>query len=284
MRIINTYDSIELCYRGGNFDIDAWRKYASGISPTLSEKCEQDSAQYDMVREIVPVLNSAAAHEAKMAEASRSFDAVTRELTENAGKLFAEGSESLDLDIILYLGLCSGAGWATTLDGRNAILLGIEKIVELNWQSAADMRGLIFHEVGHIWHYTHGGLAEYPPCASTAEISILQLADEGIAMACEQILCSDPNFYHQDKDDWLYWCRSNLDEIRREYLRRMQNNESTQDFFGYWCSFLGHSDTGYFLGCEFVRDLMKHHTLPEIATMKATMLLKEYEKYCIIQI
>lgn len=39
----------------------------------------------------------------------------------------------MDVDIILYLGLASGAGWATTLGGKRVILLGVEKIIEIDW-------------------------------------------------------------------------------------------------------------------------------------------------------
>ena len=39
------------------------------------------------------------------------FVAVTDKLAENIGRLFENGVET---DIILYLGLCNGAGWATS--------------------------------------------------------------------------------------------------------------------------------------------------------------------------
>ena len=87
--------------------------------------------------------------------ANDSFVAVTDKLAENIGRLFENGVET---DIILYLGLCNGAGWATSLDGRDAVLLGIEKIIELNWQDESAMQALIFHEIGHIWHKTYGNL------------------------------------------------------------------------------------------------------------------------------
>lgn len=73
--------------------------------------------------------------------ANDSFVAVTDKLAENIGRLFENGVET---DIILYLGLCNGAGWATSLDGRDAVLLGIEKIIELNWQDESAMQALIF--------------------------------------------------------------------------------------------------------------------------------------------
>ena len=49
--------------------------------------------------------------------ANDSFVAVTDKLAENIGRLFENGVET----DILYLGLCNGAGWATSLDGRDAV-------------------------------------------------------------------------------------------------------------------------------------------------------------------
>ena len=47
--------------------------------------------------------------------ANDSFVAVTDKLAENIGRLL---KNSVETDIILYLGLCNGAGWATSLDQR----------------------------------------------------------------------------------------------------------------------------------------------------------------------
>lgn len=184
------------------------------------------------------------------------------------------------MDIILYLGLCNGAGWATALDGRNAILLGIEKIIELDWQNEADMQALIFHEIGHIWHKTYGVL--YPKTQSKGEESLVQLYQEGIAMVCEHILCQDNNYYHQNKNDWLTWCKDNKLEIKQEYLNRIDNNISTQDFFGDWCNYKGHSDVGYYLGCEFVKHLQQHYSLFDIANLNINQLYEQYKTFALL--
>lgn len=59
----------------------------------------------------------------------------------------------------------------------------------------------------------------------------------------------------------------------------MERNESTQDFFGDWCDFCGYSDVGYYLGCRFVRWMMKNRTLREIAQMRYEELWNEYAGY-----
>lgn len=103
--------------------------------------------------------------------------------------------------IVLYLGLCNGAGWATTLDARDAVLLGMEKNIELNWCDEASMQALMFHEIGHIWPKTvrHSDIHT----KSQREKSIVQLYQEGVATVFEQTLCDDESYYHQDNGDWL---------------------------------------------------------------------------------
>ena len=51
------------------------------------------------------------------------------------GRIRSVFVKALDAKIILLLGLCNGTGWATTLNGRPTVLLGIEKIVALHWFS-----------------------------------------------------------------------------------------------------------------------------------------------------
>lgn len=274
MRILNTIDQIADCFVNGRFEMPAWRKYIGRFSPQLAEKCRQDAVEYDFERDVLPVLNAAAADGEKLRELRDSFDAVTGRLRQHIGKLFAEEPE---IDIILYLGLCNGAGWATVLDGRDAVLLGIEKIIELNWQDEEKMQALVFHEIGHIWHKLSGHLELQ--AASASEKSLEQLYQEGVAMRCEQILCQDDSLYHQDKDGWLDWCRKNLPDLKREYGRRVQNGESTQDFFGDWRSYQGHSDVGYYLGCEFIKYLEKDAPLIQIAKLSLPEVGRAFDAF-----
>lgn len=105
------------------------------------------------------------------------------------------------------------------------------------------------------------------------------MRQEGIAMVCEQNLNGDEAFYHQDANGWLAWCQEQEKMIRNEYLCRLECNESTQDFFGDWCEFYGYSDVGYYLGCRFVRWMMKESDLREIAAMRCSELLEKYTRF-----
>ena len=272
MKIINTCDKIKSVFADG-FDIDLWRKYAEEISKELPSKCEKDAKEYDFNKSVLPVLEAALSEE-KIDFVSRNFQTVIDTLNDNLSKLF---DTDPDINIILYFGLCNGAGWATTLDGKNTVLLGIEKIIELDWGDETNMRALILHEIGHLWHKLNGNL-HIPECTKRRK-GIAQLYCEGVAMVCEHILCSDDEFYHQDKEGWLSWCYKNENKIKREYLRRLDKKESIQDFFGDWCSYNGHSDVGYFLGCRFVQYLMKSYSLKEIANMKYRALNKAFTEF-----
>lgn len=277
MKIINTCDEIKTLFHNG-FDMSMWRIYAKKISKELVPKCENDAKNYDFENQVLPVLNLAL-NEEKINSVSQSFQAVINTLNKNLSKLF---DTEPDINIILYLGLCNGAGWATTLDGKNTVLLGIEKIIELEWYDEANMRALILHEIGHLWHKLNGNL--YFPEFTKRRKAIQQLYQEGVAMVCEHILCDDDEFYHQDKDGWLKWCYQNENEIKAEYLRRLNERISVQDFFGDWCSYSGHSDVGYFLGCRFVRYLMKTHSLRETVNMNYYQLNKAFKEFANVSI
>ena len=272
MKIINTCDKIKSVFADG-FSIDLWRKYAREISQELPSKCENDAKSYDFNKDVLPVLENALNNE-KIDFVSRNFQTVIDTLNDNLSKLF---DKEPDINIVLYLGLCNGAGWATTLGGKNTVLLGVEKIIELNWGDETNMRALILHEIGHLWHKLNGNL--HIPEYTKRRKGIAQLYCEGVAMVCEHILCGDNDFYHQDKDGWLDWCYKNENQIKREYLRRLVKKESVQDFFGDWCSYNGHSDVGYFLGCRFVRYLMRTRSLKEIANMKYRAINKAFTEF-----
>ena len=105
MQIINTCDRIKSAFSNG-FDIDIWRKYANEISVELSSKCENDAKNYNFEKEVLPVLNFALDNE-KIDFVSSNFQAVIKNLKDNLSKLF---NSEPDINVILYLGLCNGAG------------------------------------------------------------------------------------------------------------------------------------------------------------------------------
>lgn len=278
MKVIDTFQEIPGCYKNNQFDQHLWEAYAQKIAPGFAEKIKTDAADYNFEQDILPVLNAVPQNGEQIKQAYDSFCKVTNQLEEKIkDKLGAE----LDVDIVLYLGLCNGAGWATELNGTPAVLLGVEKILELGWYDERDMIGLIYHELGHIWHFQTRSKDNQWTAKDRQQESqgraLWQLYTEGVAMYIEHLLCGDENFYHQDKGGWLDWCQSNRQSLYAEFIRRIDTAESTQDFFGDWCNYQGRSDVGYYLGCELVKELAREYSLKELADLSLDVI---YQQLC----
>lgn len=269
IRIVDTYQEIEGLLQRGKFDREAHRAYAAGISQALPELLWEDIRDYDFEKEVLPVLNGLFSRRREAEKAHASFLKTAGSIQKNCAVLSCGNIEST---VVFYLGLCNGAGWATELDGRPAVLLGLEKIVELGWTGERDMAGLIYHELGHQWHFQNRTVQTEE--RTPAEKALWQLYTEGMAMYFEQMMYGS-RFYHQDRDGWLCWCDENRGSLAAEYLRRVEQGESVQDFFGDWCSFEGRSDVGYYLGAEAVRLARREKTLPELWNLS----MEQFEGY-----
>ena len=259
MKIINTLNEIGSCFENGEFSKACWDAYAEKILGDARKIVEADSASYIFEHDVLPVLNMVPANLDKLELLRKAFEKVTDELEK---KIDSELCCELDVDIILYLGLCNGAGWATKLNDRSVVLLGIEKIVELDWCDEISMIGLVYHELGHLWHFQNRTVPT--DIKTPADGALWQLYTEGVAMYCEQLLCGNERFYHQDKNGWLDWCEDNRSRLFGEYLRIVEAGESVQDFFGDWTNFEGKSDVGYYLGAELIYDALKVYSRNEV--------------------
>ena len=274
LRIIDTYNDICKVYKNGTFDKTLWDNYADSVFPGLKDKIENDFSRITEYKDkVYQILNDVPKNFEISETAHQSFINATKNLSDEIKNKF---NVDLDVTIILYLGLGNAAGWATTINNQQIVLIGLEKVVELGWCNESDMQALIYHELGHIYHSLFECKELFP---TKKKHNIQQLYREGIAMVFEQTLCDDVNRYHQDIDGWLDWCIDNEKLIKTEYLKRTENKESVQDFFGDWCSFREHSDVGYFLGTAFIRFLMNDYALQEIASMKLNTVLKHFYRF-----
>lgn len=255
MKLIDTYEQIIAQFSSG-FDLERWYTYGAGIFPALPQMCIQSSEEYCFDTQVLPVILQALASKDKLEQAHYSFITATDDLSQRFEALFGM---SLDTTIVFYLGLCNGAGWVTRVEQCPTILLGVEKIIELNWHTPSIMQGLIYHELGHIWHSSVGSMEQKPEGAK--QQAVWQLYVEGVACQCEQLLAGHADQYHFGSAQWLAWCKRNETQLVQEYWRRIQAGESVQDFFGDWCSYQNHSNVGYYLGTCFVRWLIKRSTL-----------------------
>lgn len=259
MRIIDTSDKIPGVFDSGRFDIEKWKAYMDASVPGAKEMCLEDmretiGAGYSWQDDYLPVLNAVALDAAGRERAIGSFRRVTENLD---GEILKRFGRTVDADIILYLGLCNGAGWVTAINGKRSVLLGIEKIMELNWCDPDAMTGLIIHEAGHAYQDQYGVLSM--ESGSQEDEFLWQLFTEGVAMVFEQEIIGDPAYFHQDSHGWKQWCDEHAELIRQSFAGDMKSmTRENQRYFGDWVSFEGHGDTGYYLGARFVRFLMDH--------------------------
>lgn len=271
MRITNLATDLSPIYPGGQFDLACWEETLRAENAELVDLCLKDmnadveAGMIDFDRDLLPVLNAAFREEGERARAIASFEAVTAGLEERIRACFGR---SVEADIILYPGLCNGAGWVTALRGRDAILLGIEKIVELRWNGVDDMRGLIFHELGHVYQSQYGVLAQ--ECANDRQQFLWQLFTEGVAMHFEQLLVGDGDYFHQDKGGWADWCGAHLQQIKADFLADLDTmRRENQRWFGDWVSYEGRGDVGYYLGAKFVDFICRERDFDDILALDA---------------
>ena len=265
IKIINTLPQIYELFDNGSFNIEKWKIYINSIYKDCDNLFISDveeytrTGKYTFENDFLPIIN-AVYRNLKLYELQSSFEQVVDGLNK---KIVENFTKEIDADIVLYLGLCNGAGWVTEICGRTVVLLGIEKIIELDWCSVDGMRGLIYHELGHVYQLQYGVLKQ--ETQNSEEAFLWQLFTEGIAMYFEQALVGDLNYYHQDKNGWKIWCDEHFEQILsdfKSYLPTM--NAQNQRYFGDWANYCGKGDVGYYLGARFVHFLLEFYEFDEL--------------------
>lgn len=145
MRVIDTYPAIASAYEGTTFCFERWKGYMDSLLPDASslfvsdvEQC-LETGKFTWEQDYLPVLNAVMLHDGLREKAHASFCRATGHLERFIYDRFGKG---LDVNIVFCLGLCNAAGWVTEYQGKKTVLLGIEKIMELNWCGIDDMYGL----------------------------------------------------------------------------------------------------------------------------------------------
>lgn len=249
--MIETIDAIKRLddsYLEKGFDLKRWQVYMEGVIKGSAKTIIDDSAQYDFDRDCRPIIDNALKRRDLRHLISLLFKEVSVGLDDKIKNCFGK---SVDACIVAYLGLCNGAGWATELNGRQFVLLGVEKIIELNWLDVADMYGLIFHELGHIYQAQYGVLDR--TFTNEKDQMIWQLFTEGIAMYFEQRLVGNMDFYHQDKDDWKDFMIEHEALLKKDFMADINKEVIPKRYFGDWCDYCGYGDAGYYLGAKFIQ-------------------------------
>ncbi len=280
LRIIDASARIDGLFPGGRFDPVRWEHYINAVYPGSAPLFRADvdacltGGAFTFEENFLPVIQNVYRNP-ELDTLRASFSAVTDGLEERIAGQFGQ---ALDADLTLYLGLCNGAGWVTRLAGRDVVLLGIEKILELNWQGPEAMAGLVYHELGHIYHRRHGALDQGPE--EGPEGFIWQLFTEGAAMCFEQDLVGDPRWFHQDSGGWLVWCEEHFSQILADFDRDLPSmTRQDQRYFGDWCDYRGRGDTGYYLGARFVRRLLERLPFRQLITLPPERVYPQYREF-----
>lgn len=278
IRIIDTYEDINCLFDSGNFNIDKWRTYINDIYNDSADIFQSEmndyieTGMYTYEKDFLPIINDVYKNP-KLDILHASFEEVVNNLNQ---KVLDEVGKELDVDVVLYIGLCNGAGWVTNINGRDTVLLGIEKIMELNWCDVNSMYGLIYHELGHVYQKQYGILKR--EFADSKSEFLWQLFVEGIAMYFEQVLVGNPHYYHQDVNGWKSWCEEHFLQIKEDFQKDLDTmTRQNQRYFGDWCNYHGKGDVGYYLGARFIQYVVKKHSLEQMIKYEFDEV---YELYC----
>ena len=277
INIIDTYLKIPSLFDNGKFNLEKWEEYINSVCESSAQIFKNDlqeclhTGNCTYEKDILPIIQAVPGHpEAAILHAS--FCKVTDGLHEKVSALFGR---ELDMDVVLYLGLCNAAGWVTTINGRDVILLGIEKILELNWYDEDSMRGLIYHELGHAYHKQYGVFGQNSH--DSQKNFVWQLFTEGVAMYFEQALVRDFHYYHQNRDGWLTWCEENFQQITADFYNDLPTmTPANQTYFGDWVRYRGKGDVGYYLGAKFVQKLSEKHDFELLISLHIDDVYREY--------
>jgi len=281
MKITDTFDKIPSLFENGSFCMGRWEEYARAIHPDLASLCQEDvreciaTGQVSWEENYLPVLNAVMADDEKRKAAHASFLRATKGLEE---KITAAFGRAPDVEIILYLGLCCGAGWVTELGGKTVVLLGLEKIMELSWHGESTMLGLIYHELGHVYQAQFGVLERELP--EGRQSFLWQLFTEGIAMVFEQDVAGTPDVFHQYDGAWKAWCDEHFAAILRDFTADLPAMTfAGQRWFGDWVRYEGRGDVGYYLGCRFVRFILEKYAFDEILSFEIGQVEALYAQF-----
>lgn len=281
IKIIDTFKDYKSCFQNKlkssiEDKIKIWQDCYISKYPELEKKCKNDyelsGYEWKHIAESM-VFNRTEDDFSKMVKAYENITAIIDGIIYRTTKIF---NVDLDLNIVLYCGLCNSAGWVDRYDGKRAVLLGIDKIAELNWHTKEKIESLIYHELCHVVHYELRGEDDLPEGVEHNKYNegVWRIYEEGFAQYFEVKLMAggiDPR-----GAEWLDKCSLNEKELKKLYINALHDNKTgTRDFFGDWFSVLGLSDTGYFLGSRLIQKLREKYSIKEIAKLPFKDIEKE---------
>lgn len=248
--------------------IDLWRTSYISNYPELEEKLIKDYEDMGINwREYAEksVFNRTRDDFNKMIEAHKNILDTLDYINKRASEMV---DVCLDINIVIYSGLCNSAGWVDRYNGKRAILYGVDKIAMLNWHTKEKIEPLLAHELCHVIHFELRGEdhLSHNIESNTYNNGIWNLYEEGFAQYFENVLTG------KDIDsrgiEWTVKCTEKEKELKKEYIKALNNTEiGTKEFFGDWFKVLDISDAGYYLGSKFIEELHKNYDIYSIARL-----------------
>ncbi len=244
---------------------ESWLRYIQEY-PELFEKIKWDYERYKMDwMEYLKLLTKRSTDELKPA-----YENLLKVLPEVERKIRAR-FDIKDYNIVIYVGLENGAGWVTEFMGKPSILFGLEAIAELKWYDR--LKGLIAHEFGHLVHW----LLRREDIEKLEDEGMMWLYTEGFAQRIEDIVAGRP--WEVESEGWFEWCEENEKLLKEEFLRRINEKEQLNPFFGSWYQLFGKQFLGYYLGYRFILSLEERLQLKEIAKLEKERVKEEILRF-----
>lgn len=285
IHIIDTFRDFELCFQ---YKLDStieekihiWENCYMSKYPELEKKLKEDYELNDyswrkIAEEMVFIRTKKDFH--KMLHIHRNLFKVIDIINAKVDKTF---NGDLDINVVLYSGLCNSAGWVDTYDNKRAILLGIDKIAELGWDSIEKLESLLAHELCHVIHFEIRGEDNLPDDTdrNCYNKGIWDLYEEGFAQFFQYRLLGKE--IDSRGKEWTEKCKNHERQLKKLYLKALFDEEKgTQDFFGDWFEVLGISDAGYYLGAEFIRRLNYQYSIKHIAKLQFNEIKNHAEDF-----
>lgn len=279
--LIDTFEDFRMCFQD-NLDatikekIKIWEDCYISNFPELERKCKEDyeSNGYDW-REIAEniVFNKTKDDFNKMIQAHNNILKILDKINSKVEYIF---NIDVDMNIVLYCGLCNSAGSVHSYNGKRTIFYGIDKIAELNWHTIDKLEPLLSHELCHVLHFELRGEDDLPQDIEKNNYNegIWYLYEEGFAQFFQYKLLGKS--VDSRGSQWLQKCRENKEQLKSLYLTALYDKEKgTKYFFCDWFQVLGISDTGYYLGAEFINVLSNKYNMKDMARLQFETIRKE---------
>jgi hypothetical protein len=157
-----------------------------------------------------------------------------------------------DLTFVIYVGIGTGAGWATDYRSKPAVLFGLENIIDMHWENEIALRGLVIHETGHVLQEIIRRRKKLP----YGDGPIWHLYEEGFAEYFESLLLNSEE-WHQSlgQPGWSTWCEDHIQYLSTLFLNDVASSNKTNRFFGSWYDIEGWKETGYYLGYRIMKQI-----------------------------